>query len=120
MAEEGRALMTEREREIIAGDADVTSNYRYKVQSLVRNRVRKQFSDDIDVLREDFTEVYEMVTDDACGALSEDVRNLETRLADVQAELDQIEEAFERGDSDAARGALDQAQEALSEGDPNV
>ncbi|MFC6766036.1 hypothetical protein [Natrinema soli] len=110
MAEEGRALMTEREREIIAGDADVTSNYRYKVQSLVRNRVRKQFGDDVEVLEESFSEVYEMLVDDVCDRAGGD---LET----VAKELDEIEAAFERGDPDAARSALERAQETISKRD---
>lgn len=66
MSEEGRALLTEREREIISGDADVTDNYRYKVQSIVRNRVRKHLSDDVEFLEEHFPEVYEMVVEDVC------------------------------------------------------
>lgn len=66
MTGEGRALMTEREREIISGEADVTTNYQYKVQSLVRNRVQKKLSDDVDVLEEHFPEVYEMIVEEVC------------------------------------------------------
>lgn len=63
MSEEGRALLTDREREIISGDADVSDNYRYKVESTVRNRVKKHFGDDLDFLQKHFPEVYEMVVD---------------------------------------------------------
>lgn len=66
MTGEGRALMTKREREIISGEADVTTNYQYKVQSLVRNRVQKKLSDDVDVLEEHFPEVYEMIVEEVC------------------------------------------------------
>jgi len=66
MTEEGRALLTEAERDILAGEKDVSDNYEYKVQSLVRNRVKKKLGDDIDVLREHFPEVYEMVVDEVC------------------------------------------------------
>lgn len=67
MTDEGRALMTEREREIIAGNAeDVSDNYRYKVKSLVRNRVRKRFGEDVAVLREHFPEVFAMLEEDVC------------------------------------------------------
>jgi hypothetical protein len=66
MPEEGRALLTEREREILSGEADVSDNYRYKVQSTVRNRVRKHFGDDVEFLAEHFPEVYEMVVAEAC------------------------------------------------------
>lgn len=66
MPEEGRALLTEREREILSGDADVTDNYRYKVQSTVRNRIRKHFSRDVAFLAEHFTEGYELLVAAAC------------------------------------------------------
>lgn len=66
MPEEGRALLTEREREILTGDADVTDNYRYKVQSTVRNRVRKHFAEDVELLAEHFPEVYEMLRNELC------------------------------------------------------
>ena len=66
MSEEGRALMTDREREILRGDADVTDNYRYKVESLVRNRVRKRFGDDVELLADHFPEVHEMIEREVC------------------------------------------------------
>jgi len=62
MTDEGRALLTEREKEILSGEADVSDNYRYKVKSTVRNRVRKHFGDDVAVLEKHFPEVYEMIT----------------------------------------------------------
>ena len=64
--DEGRALLTEREREIIAGEADVSDNYRYKVESIVRVRVRKHLGDDIDVLREHFPEVFDLIQESVC------------------------------------------------------
>ena len=63
----GRSLLTDREREILAGDADVSDNYRYKVQSVARQRVRG-IADDIEVLREHepaiFNNLQEIVCDD--------------------------------------------------------
>jgi hypothetical protein len=67
MADEGRALLTEREREILAGDADVTDNYRYKVESQVRNRIRKHLGGDIDFLAEHFEDGYEIAVDEVCN-----------------------------------------------------
>jgi hypothetical protein len=55
---DGRSLLTDREREILAGDADVSDNYRYKVQSVARQRVRG-IADDVDVLREYEPEIYD-------------------------------------------------------------
>lgn len=67
MTEEGRALLTEAEREIIAGEReDASDNYEYKVRSLVRNRVRKKFGDDVELLKQHFPEVYEMVVKEVC------------------------------------------------------
>ena len=66
MSEEGRALLTDREREIISGEADVSDNYRYKVQSVVRNRIRKRFGGDVEFLEEHFEEVYDMVVEEVC------------------------------------------------------
>ncbi|WP_228841854.1 hypothetical protein [Haloarcula sp. CBA1127] len=68
MSEEGRALLTDREREIISGDADVSDNYRYKVESTVRNRVKKHLGEDLDFLQDHFPEVYEMVVDEVNDA----------------------------------------------------
>lgn len=61
MSEEGRALLTEREREILRGDAEVTDNYVYKVKSLVRTRIRRHLADDIEVLEENFPEAHLLV-----------------------------------------------------------
>ena len=61
VTDEGRALLTEREREILSGEADVSDNYRYKVQSIVRTRVKKHFGDDMRFLEEYFPEVHEFV-----------------------------------------------------------
>lgn len=66
MSEEGRALVTDREREIISGDADVSDNYEYKVKSTVRNRIRKRLGDDIEFLEEHFPEAHDMVIDEVC------------------------------------------------------
>jgi hypothetical protein len=40
-----RGLLTEREQEILTGDADVTENYRYRVVSRVRSKIDAVDSD---------------------------------------------------------------------------
>lgn len=60
-----RSLFTDREREILAGDADVKDNYRYKVESTARQRVRR-IVDDVEVLRENHPEIYEMLQERVC------------------------------------------------------
>lgn len=66
VTDEGRALLTDREREVLSGEADVSDNYRYKVQSVVRNRVRKRLEDDVEFLEEHFSEVHELVLEEVC------------------------------------------------------
>jgi len=64
---DGRALFSERQREILAGEAGVKDNYRYKVESIARQRVR-ELEKDLDALRENYPELYAeieaMVEDD--------------------------------------------------------
>ena len=67
MSAEGRALLTDREREIISGNADVSDNYEYKVKSVVRNRIKKHLGDDVEFLAEAFPEVHERVIEEVCG-----------------------------------------------------
>lgn len=61
MSDEGRAILTKSEAEILSGEKEVNSNYELKVQSLVRNRVRKKFGRDVEILKENFPEVYNMM-----------------------------------------------------------
>ncbi|MFC7074338.1 hypothetical protein ACFQJ7_07160 [Halovenus rubra] len=62
-----RGLLTEREREIIKGDADVSDNYRYRVVSRIRTKI-ENVDGDIDILannREDLLkELREVVCED--------------------------------------------------------
>lgn len=57
-----RALLTEREREIVSGDADVTDQYRYQTISRVRSRMQR-LRDDIEAL-------------DAHGDLGDELRGI--------------------------------------------
>jgi len=66
MTDEGRALLTESEREILAEERGVSDNYEYKVRSLVRNRVKKKFGDDVELLENHFPEVYDAIREEVC------------------------------------------------------
>lgn len=44
-----RALLTEREREIVAGEADVTDEYRYQTISRIRSRL-ENLDDDLEAM----------------------------------------------------------------------
>lgn len=48
--DERRALLTEREREIVAGEADVSDSYRYQTVSRVRRRINEQLQEDLRAL----------------------------------------------------------------------
>jgi hypothetical protein len=64
---ERRALLTDREREIVAGDADVTDSYRYQTISRVRARFDR-LDRDLDALEKhgDLAhELREIVCEDA-------------------------------------------------------
>jgi hypothetical protein len=71
MADEGRALLTETEREILSGERDVSDNYEYKVRSLVRNRIKKRFGTDVTILENSFPEVYEILEMEVCNHRTE-------------------------------------------------
>lgn len=62
---DGRSLLTDRERAILAGEADVSDNYRYKVQSVARQRVRG-VAEDVDVLREHQPEIFNELQELVC------------------------------------------------------
>ncbi|UHQ96446.1 hypothetical protein [Natrinema halophilum] len=64
--------------------------------------------------------LYEYVPeeDDLPGA--PEIDDHDQRIIEVSAALDDIDAAFERGDPDAARAALERAQEAISDGDTDA
>mgnify|MGYP007091094760 CR=1 FL=1 len=61
-----RALLTEAEREILAGERDVKDNYRYSVESRVRTRIRDELPGDVETLREHYPEIFEAVQEVVC------------------------------------------------------
>jgi hypothetical protein len=67
MADERRGLLTEREREIISGDADVNDEYYYSVVSRVRRKI-DNLAKDAELLQEHHPdlseELREAVSDD--------------------------------------------------------
>ncbi|AHF99430.1 hypothetical protein HALLA_12190 [Halostagnicola larsenii XH-48] len=60
-----RGLLTEREREILSGDADVSDNYRYRVVSRIRTKM-DALEDDVEVLEEHHEGLYEELQDIVC------------------------------------------------------
>lgn len=60
-----RGLLTDREREILAGEADVTDNYRYRVVSRVRDKLAS-LERDVDVLQEHHEGLLDELRDVVC------------------------------------------------------
>jgi hypothetical protein len=60
-----RGLLTEREREILAGEADVSDNYRYRVVSRVRTKI-ENVGDDVDVLAQNRNDLLEELREVVC------------------------------------------------------
>lgn len=61
-----RGLLTEREREILQGDADVSDNYRYRVISRVRTKI-ENLEDDVRILHGNQDELFEELQEAVCG-----------------------------------------------------
>jgi hypothetical protein len=70
MAEQ-RALLTETERQILAGEREVKDNYRYSVESRVRSRLRDRLAADVDVLREQQPEMFSLIEEVVCEGESD-------------------------------------------------
>ncbi|WP_265112253.1 hypothetical protein [Halosolutus halophilus] len=60
-----RGLLTEREREILSGDADVTDNYRYRVVSRIRTKL-DALEEDVEVLDEHHRDLLEELRNIVC------------------------------------------------------
>lgn len=66
-----RALLTDAEREILAGERDVKDNYRYSVESRVRTRIRDELAEDVDTLRTHYPEIFDDMADVVCKGASQ-------------------------------------------------
>jgi hypothetical protein len=63
MAERG--LLTDREREIIKGEADVSDEYRYRVASRIRNKIER-IDGDVSILEENRADLLEELREVVC------------------------------------------------------
>lgn len=63
MAERG--LLTDREREIITGEADVSDDYRYRVASRIRNKIER-VDGDVSILEEHRADLLEELREAVC------------------------------------------------------
>lgn len=60
-----RGLLTEREREILSGEADVSDNYRYRVVSRVRTKI-ENVDKDVEILLENREDLLAELRDVVC------------------------------------------------------
>ena len=60
-----RGLLTEREREIIRGEADVSDNYRYRVVSRVRTKI-ENVDEDVEILANNREDLLKELRDAVC------------------------------------------------------
>ena len=63
MAERG--LLTDREREIVKGEADVSDDYRYRVASRIRNKIER-VEGDVSILEEHRSDLLEELREVVC------------------------------------------------------
>ena len=62
-----RGLLTEREREILRGEADVSDNYRYRVVSRIRTKI-ENVDDDVTILAENRRDLLEELQQVVCDS----------------------------------------------------
>jgi hypothetical protein len=60
-----RGLLTDREREIIQGEAEVSDDYRYRVASRIRNKIDR-IDEDVEILEENRSDLLEELRDAVC------------------------------------------------------
>jgi hypothetical protein len=63
MAERG--LLTDREREIVNGEADVSDDYRYRVASRIRNKIER-VEGDVSILEEHRSDLLDELREVVC------------------------------------------------------
>lgn len=60
-----RGLLTDREREIVKGEADVSDDYRYRVASRIRNKIDR-IDGDVTILEEYRADLLEELREVVC------------------------------------------------------
>lgn len=66
-----RGLLTEREREILRGEADVSDNYRYRVVSRIRTKI-DNVDDDVEILAENRQDLLKELQQIVCDSEEHD------------------------------------------------
>ncbi|RBI58651.1 hypothetical protein DMJ13_26260 [halophilic archaeon] len=61
-----RALLTDRERELIQGEGEVDENYRYQAISRVRNKIQDELTTDVEILKEHHPTLFNELRETVC------------------------------------------------------
>jgi hypothetical protein len=61
-----RALLTDRERELLASDDEEEQDYRYQAASRIRNKIEDELTEDIEILDEHHPELARELRDVVC------------------------------------------------------
>jgi len=61
-----RALLTDRERELIEGEENTDENLQYQAVSRVRRKIEEELTTDVEILRENHPELYEELREVVC------------------------------------------------------
>ena len=61
-----RALLTDRERELIEGESESDDDLRYQAISRVRRKIEDELTTDVEILREHHPDLYEELRESVC------------------------------------------------------
>jgi hypothetical protein len=61
-----RALLTDRERELIEGGEDAQDDLRYQAVSRVRRKINEELTTDVELLREHHPDLYDELRETVC------------------------------------------------------
>ncbi|MFB6301834.1 MAG: hypothetical protein ABEH78_03085 [Haloferacaceae archaeon] len=62
-----RALLTDRERELLASDSEEERKYRYQAASRIRNKIHEELPEDMEILEEHHPELLGELRDVVCS-----------------------------------------------------
>ncbi|WP_135667443.1 hypothetical protein [Halorhabdus rudnickae] len=66
-----RALLTDRERELIEGEERVDEDLRYQAISRVRRKIKDELTTDVEILRANHPDLYAELQDTVCNSTEE-------------------------------------------------
>ena len=112
-----RALLTDRERELLA-DSDA-QDQRYVAISRIRNKIEDELPQDVELLRtyhpKLFSELQEAVCDELVSLDTHETQAVE-RIRELEAELAECREQLESDNTDTGNVDLEAARDALRRG----